>query len=180
MTKAPQEEFEGLARQLIGRELQHVTYYEIDYGPEQTEPMWARESPRYDSLDHGLTLHLDNGDLFSLIWGWEFTQYGVWLIHGPLTLGAGARCWPADERWARALGKRIADTRVYWLPADAPGCPLYPQDVAIHFSNDVIVTVSAFESRGPGFHCGMMDNITVFFDEEDLRRFGLAQFGSPR
>ncbi|MFH0902835.1 MAG: hypothetical protein V2A73_19575 [Pseudomonadota bacterium] len=57
-----------------------------------------------------------------------------------------------------------------WLPADSPNGSEYPQDLRLEFGSGAIVVISAFESRDGGLNMGMMDNITVFFDESEARR----------
>jgi len=53
---------------------------------------------------------------------------------------------------------------------DPPDKGEYPQDVRLEFASGAVVVISAFESRGGELNSGLMDHITVFFDEAEARR----------
>ena len=61
--------FENQFRDLIGKKIVRVRYYEIDY--QDTLDMWSSDD-RFDSLDFGLDLLTDDNSLFAISWGSEF------------------------------------------------------------------------------------------------------------
>lgn len=162
--------FERALQHIVGRSVRTVTYYEIAY--DDGEPLWNRESASFDSLDFGLDLHLDDGAIVSFTWGAEFVQYNVSVQKGPLQLRDTVRRWDAEDRW-RAFGlldRPILGASGVWVRAELASTDEYPQDVRITFDSRHVVVISAFECRGDGSAMGMMDHITVFFDEVEARR----------
>ena len=165
-------EFEQTLRQLVGRTIRAVAYFEIPY--EDGQPMWNRESDVFDSLDFGLELTLDDGSTFSVTWGTEFTQYNVSIRRDALRFvdGESARRWDVQQRWRerRLLDTPIASARAVWVATDPHEHDEYPQDVRLEFESGGVVVVSAFECRTGEQNWGMVDHITVFFDEADADR----------
>lgn len=161
-------EFEELLRTLVGRSIRSVTYYEIAYS--DGTPMWSLDGDALDSLDFGLTLHLDDRRLFTFTWGTEFTQYNVSISQSSFELGRTAREWDADQRWVHLLAVPIVAVATWWLPAETREDPIdYPQAVRLRFESGDAVTISASEDER-----GMTDHITVFFDEAEARRMGFG------
>lgn len=165
--------YEEALRTLEGRSIRSVAYYEIAYS--DGTPMWSFDGEALDSLDFGLTLELDDGSLFSFDWGADFAPYGVRISTASLQSGQHAREWDADQRWASLLAVPIVAVATWWLQAETREDPIdYPQAVRLRFASGDAVTISASEDR-----TGMMDHITVFFDEAEARRmgFGFAEDG---
>ena len=168
-------DFEKTLQQLVGRRIKTVSYFEILYGESQSQPMWNRASDSFDSLDFGLQLELDDGSIFSVTWGTEFTQHNVSIRQAPLGFvdGETARRWDAAERWRERglLDAPIISARTTWLPPHVPPDKgEYPQDVRLEFASGAVVVMSAFEFRDGELNIGMTDHITVFFDEAEARR----------
>lgn len=171
MTRA---ELEIRVHQLVGLTPRRVTYFEIDYG--DSRPAWSSD-PRFDSLDFGLQLVMTSGEAVNLSWGGEFYQYGV-SFGVQLEAGGTTRAWDVSEasRWNALLGKRIEDARVFWSWVDGAdiGRVHYPQDLKLTFEGGREIYISALEIRPNGFCMGMMDHITVFFEEAVARQFGVG------
>jgi hypothetical protein len=92
-------------------------------------------------------------------------------MHGDGTLAnAGVRS---------ASSARRSSAHLAWLPSDLSAAAEYPQDVRLAFETDRVVVISAFEQRGDALAMGMMDHITVFFDEAEAKRL-VHGAGSPR
>lgn len=157
--------FEAHLQTLHGRTIETVTYYEIAY--EGGEPAWSHHSPHIDSLDYGLTWTLDDGSLYSFIWGGEFTQYGVSVVSDALQFSGEVGVWEVSTRWQAWLGQEICETRVDWQRFDDRDH--YPQSVHLTFRDAPTITVSAFEFH-EAFEIGATDHITVFFRREDIPR----------
>jgi hypothetical protein len=172
------EEFEAQARQLLGQVVQRVRYCEIAY--DEGTPFWCGD-PRFDSLDFGLDLLTVSGERFSISWGAEFYQYGVSLAAGLPEAYERSRVWDVSEtsRWRDLLGQRIEDVHVFWSWVEWKEGFVnhrvhYPQDVKLVFENGREVYLCAFEVWTDGSTMGMIDHITVFFDEALAHQFGVG------
>ena len=64
-------EYEKPIRELIGKSIVDVNYYEIDYG----EPTW--NETEFHSLNYGLEFVTSDKIKFYFVWGNEYTQYDV-------------------------------------------------------------------------------------------------------
>jgi hypothetical protein len=73
----------------------------------------------------------------------------------------------------------IAGASGMWVPSDRSAVTEYPQDVRLVFETGRVVVISAFEQRGGDLTMGMMDHITVLFDEAEATRLVHGE-GSPR
>jgi hypothetical protein len=82
--------FETELAGLRGATLVRVRYFEIDY--ENGQPEW-RWDDRFDSLDFGLELTLDDGRTFNLTWGNEFQPYGVSYARPVLDTATHTQVW---------------------------------------------------------------------------------------
>jgi hypothetical protein len=173
-------EFDQIARSLVGETIEAVIYTEVAY--EEGGPAWNEESPHFDSLDHGLDLHLGSGHICSVTWGSEFANHGLSFSSTPLESWDRCASWPATQRWSHLVSTRITDVRLYWTyweNQDTGKRRYFPQDLEIQFENGNSVTLSAFESRrSQDFAMIGMDHITVFFRAEDLKRFNLGKYSS--
>jgi hypothetical protein len=185
MTRA---EFEMSVRRLVGLAPRGVRYFEIDYSAfgangdshssdrGDSGPAWSVD-PRFDSLDFGLQLLTATGDTVDISWGNEFYPYGV-SLNVPLTAGDTIRVWDVSEtsRWSSLLGRRIQEARVFWSWVEGRdiGRVHYPQDVKLTFDGGREVYISALEIRLDGSFMGMMDHITVFFEESVARQFAVG------
>jgi hypothetical protein len=82
-----------------------------------------------------------------------------------------------SSRWNGILDFPIVGVTVYWCWAGSEWDRIdYPQDLEIQFENGAVVVIAAFEYRSDGFMMGMMDHITVVFNETDMKRFRLARY----
>ncbi len=154
----------GELQTIIGR-ITSVAYFEISYATE--EPMFARVSDRFDSLDFGLSLVLDDATRFSFTWGAEFAQYGVSLCPGPVDFGDSSRQWSGKRRWAHLLDVPIVHARIGWEATNGGRSQVYPQEVRLAFENGGMVIIASSEKRGDNPCWESMDHISVFFDEQE-------------
>jgi hypothetical protein len=110
-------------------------------------------------------------------WGSEFYQYGV-SLNVPLTAADTIRVWDVSKtsRWNSLLGSRIQETRVFWSWVEGRdiGRVHYPQDVRLTFDGGREVYISALEIRPDGSFMGMMEHITVFFEDSVARQFSVG------
>ncbi len=66
-----------------------------------------------------------------------------------------------------------------WIAADLPTGSEYPQDLRLEFEFGAVVVTSAFESPDGDLNLGMMDSVTVFFDETTASRMVYGKDGEP-
>ena len=167
-------DFENQFRELIGKRIVRVRYYEIEY--QDTENMWSSDD-RFDSLDFGLDLLADDNSLFAISWGSEFYQYGISPDKNNLPTSNGYRCIDVTNisRWVDFLNISIADTRIVWSWVQESGLFKrkihYPQDLILSFDNNRRVFISALQIENDDSFWGMTDNVTVFFDKETATKF---------
>ncbi len=114
-------------------------------------------------------------------WAAEFVQYNVSVVDGELALGENARRWDVTARWMERglLGPAMVDASSVWVPSALSADGQYPQEVRLMFETGRVVVISAFEQRGGGLTMGMVDHLTVFFDEAEANRLVHGD-GSPR
>ena len=78
------------------------------------------------------------------------------------------------------MGQVIFDVKVHWSWVEEEGHfknrRYYPQDLEITFENEIKIYFSAFEVRSGGFQMGMIDHITIFFDEAVAREFRIGPY----
>ncbi len=171
MTK---NEYESLVQLLDGEKIQQVEYFEIRYDDYETD-FYSRSN--FDSLDYGLNRKMRSGQVFGLIWGSEFTQYGVSVLQNSLQSEV-SECREIDvtspPKWSPLCNAKIAETEVDWSWVKVVGLFKkkidYPQRITLIFENGAVLVVSAFEIR-EDTHFGMADNITVFFNRESALKY---------
>ena len=172
MTKS---EYEILAKNLIGEEVQKIEYFEIKYDGYETD---FENNEHFDSLDYGANLFMESGKVFGFIWGDEFFQYGVSILKTPLQSEV-SECREVDvsksPKWNRYIGKKIINSQIDWGWVKESGLfkkkIFYPQSVVLTFEGGYLIVISALEIRDNS-HFGMADNITVFFSKESAVKYG--------
>ena len=177
MTSKTKSEFEKQVKRIVSQTLKRVRYFEIQY--EDNQSYWNQDD-RFDSLDYGLDLEMMNGEVFGITWGAEFLPYGVSVDFKSLSNVLGrVQTWDVSDnsRWADLIGHKILDARVYWSWVTTDGKRTeYPQNIELVFDKNHKVYLSAFEIRPDGSQLGMMDHITVFFSEDDVREFKIGLY----
>jgi hypothetical protein len=167
-------DFENLFRDLIGKKILRVRYYEIEY--QDTDNMWQYDT-RFDSLDFGFDLLCENDFLFPISWGSEFYQYGISPDQANLPTSNGYRSIDVSKtsRWIDFLKVKIADVRIVWSWVEESGWVqrkvYYPQDLILRFDNNRDIFISALQIETDDSFVGMTDNITVFFDRDIAKAF---------
>ena len=169
------EEYDNRVHMLLGKVISKVIYYEVDYGDGLFHFF---DDPRFDSLDFGLDLVLEEEERFAITWGDEFWQYGISVKPKPLvSVQWTDRMLDVStcSRWRLVLGKKIRSAEVSWSWCEELGKPetrvYYPQDLLLRFDEGRVMVISALEIREEDRPMGMMDNITVFDDLEMAKTF---------
>ncbi len=176
MTK---EEYETIARQLVGRTIKKVFYHEVDYSDDKYHFF---DDSRFDTLDYGLEFELDTGKFLFITWGSEFYQYGISIVDGRLSsIVTSSRYLDVNKskRWQNLISRRIDSLEIFWCWCEKSGNPgyriYYPQDLLLRFEGNYDLVISALEIRDDDFAMGMMDNITVFDDIEMAKKHNCLQ-----
>jgi hypothetical protein len=169
--------YEKPIKELIGKTISDVNYYEIDYG----EPLW--DESEYHSLDFGIELITDDREKYYFVWGSEYTQYNVKFKKGEIldvfSPENNAKKYNAKENqnWTELIGKKICGIESfwsYWSLINEKKRNYYPQDVRIEFENGKEIWISAFEIRDET-NFGMQDHITIFFDKQTAEKYNIGK-----
>lgn len=172
--------FEQHVNTLRGHSIARVRYFEIDY--DSGEPSWNYSSTLFDSLDFGLELEMEAGELFSVTWNNHFYYYGidVWQ-HQLMGPDAQYKMWDVthESRWSSLLHKPIHEVIVYWAwNEDMQKQKTYvPQDMELRFVSGKRLWLSAatyMKDRDALFP--MCDEVTVIFDDDVAQRYQIGQF----
>ncbi len=169
------EELASLVRSLAAQRISAVTYWSLDYGDGETH--WGDFGERFDVLDFGFELHLENGSEFAVTWSRDFGAYGVFVHRGRMAelfspeiemLAA-----PAGDRWKEFLGKTIVGAELQWRPVpDLDG--EYPTMLALRFAGDRAIWVAAATYNEDDDQLEVdNDNLVVLSDPALARRYRL-------
>ncbi|WNW02744.1 hypothetical protein RRF68_04865 [Tenacibaculum sp. HL-MS23] len=168
--------YEKPIKELIGKTIFDVNYYEIDYG----EPLW--NETEFHSLDYGIEIITSDKNAYYFIWGNEFTQYDVKFRKGNISTefsnenGAKKHNVKDNQNWSELCGKKIIGIESfwsYWSLINDKKRKYYPQDVRIEFENGKEIWISAFEFRDNTM-MQMQDHITIFFDKETAEKYKIG------
>lgn len=169
-------QYEKPIRELIGKSIQDVNYYEIDYG----EPMW--DETEYHSLDYGIELVTADELHYYFIWGNEYTQYGIKFRKGNIltefSTGNGAKRYNAssNSKWTELIDKKINSIEScwsYWHLANDKKRTYYPQDLRIEFENGKEIWISALEITDDHI-IGMQNHLTIVFDQNTADKYKIG------
>jgi hypothetical protein len=173
----------------VGRELVAVSYVELDYG----EPGW--DAGRFDSIDYGVELELDDGATWAVIW--QQRGSNETLLAYPGTIGAELRpdaevaTWDVSDRWHRHFPGPIARVETAWTKHEwgpAFGGPRFETRLDDGHESDyclislvlrgagdgcAVLTLGGDAADGQGTYTYLADNVAVFFSLGDARAAGV-------
>ncbi len=170
------ENYENPIKELIGKSISNVNYFEIDYG----KPLW--NETEYHSLDYGIELVTTDEQAYYFVWGSEFTQYDVKFRKGNIltefSTENGAKKYNANsnQKWTELIGIKISGIESYWsywslINEDKRN--YYPQDVRIEFENRKEIWISALEITD-GKAMGMKDHLTIVFNQKVADKYKIG------
>jgi hypothetical protein len=115
--ESEQLEIEARIRQLVGRSIRRVRYFEISYEGISPEPTWSAVD--FDSIDYGIEFDVDDGATWSVIWKQRGINeallfYKGTLVGTELREGAG-RSWDVTDRWAKEGPNTITGFDLAWM-----------------------------------------------------------------
>ena len=169
-------DYEKSIKELIGKSISDVNYYEIDYG----EPLWNENE--YHSLDYGFEIIMSDKSTYYFIWGSEYTQYDVKFRKGNILTefspenGAKKYNTKDNEKWSKLIGIKIIGIEscwTYWSLINENKQNYYPQDVRVEFENGKEMWISALEIRD-GRIIEMQDHLTVVFDKKIADKYKIG------
>lgn len=171
------ERFEAQVASLRGKRLSGVRYFEIYYtGGQAGWDTW----PAFDTLDFGLDLITDDGQILGITWGTEFIQYGLSLVDGSVQATVvDAAVWDVgtQSRWASLLGQQVTGSILYWREDDILDPHVYPEDLELRFATGTRVFLCAQQYLPESdMFFGMSDQVSVFFDEDVAQRYRVGPF----
>ena len=169
------KEFENQFKAFIGKRINRVIYYEVNY---KDEKQYWNYNPSFDSLDFGLDLIMETDESFGIIWGKEFYQYGISLIKKSLRNELNqskAIDVSTISRWKNLLYNEIESFQVIWSWVREVGLfkkkIYYPQDLVLNFKNQQKVYISALEIQENDAVMRMSDNLTIIFDSGTAKQY---------
>ncbi len=173
-------DFEELAKALVGRRIAQVQYFEIDYPFFPPGPIWNLDE-RFDSLDAGLALIMEEGDVFFVTWGDEFVSYNISIVADPQIDRSQFQWWDVtnSSRWKRLVGRQIEAVRVVWAweftqaegRADLRD---YPVDIELVFESNQSVYLAVLRIGDDDWPESRVGHITVVFDQDVAEEFGVG------
>jgi len=173
-------DFEESFRVLEGRALKRVAYYELDYGT--GEPNWRVDKGQLHSVDFGVELETEQGEVYSITWDRTFAQYDLCLMSGSLAQRfPSVPRWDvtAEQPWSDVLHRPISKTILYWSAWIEPNGDhlYYPQDLELDFHPDQRLFISVLDHhRDNDTLFGGTDNIAVTYNDETARRHRIGPF----
>jgi hypothetical protein len=173
--------FEQHAQALCGQRIAKVRYFEINY--EDGQLGWNYYGNRFDTLDFGLELEMESGELFDVIWDKEFVQYNLSLRNGSLREEflngiVAVRDVTTEPNWRRLQHQPISEVRVYWSRQEVDGVrTFYPQTIEITFAEADKVYLSAASYRPSRDELwSVSDDVLVIFRDEVAQRYHVGPY----
>ncbi|WP_291728536.1 hypothetical protein [Bernardetia sp.] len=166
------ENYEKPIKELIGKAILSVHYYEIDYG----EPYW--NSIDHHSIDYGLEIKTDDDETYYFIWDKQFVCYDLKFTKGKIqqefSQNANVKIHRiTHQNWNEVIGKKVVSIQSVWsYILDKDGTIYYPETIQLKFINNRNVWISAVEI-GEGITPCMADHISVFFDEGTMNKHNI-------
>jgi hypothetical protein len=168
--------YEKSFKELIGKAISHINYYEIDYG----KPMW--NETKFHSVDYGFEITMLDKTSYYFIWSNKFTQYDVKFKKGNILIEFGtknsAKKYNVSDNinWTDLIGTKIKEVKScwsYWYTMGEEEKTYYPQDVHIQFENGKEIWISALEiiDNSP---IPMQDNLLIVFDKGIAEKYNIG------
>ena len=157
----------------MARRIERVRYLEIPYGvhdygdPAQTpQPMWSGID-RFDSIDYGLELDLDNGALWSVEWQQAGLNESLRPADGPIARGHGftesweTAVWDVTDRWEARGPRVISSVTTIWVRAGR-FADMSLVTIILSAEDGRVAVITLGEERDGAF-VAIPDNVAVFF-----------------
>ena len=166
--------YEQPIKQLIGKSIVAINYYEIDYG----EPCWNEAT--FHSLDFGLEIRTNDDETYYFIWGNEFTQYNLKFRKGNITTEFASNNTIKgyfklnNPKWNKLINHSITGIESIWSywtnSVSTSNRNYYPETIRLNFEHGKSIWISALEIQNNNIN-RMSDHLTVIFDIETLQKY---------
>lgn len=175
------EDFEKQVFDLLGQQVEEVSYLEIDYGDKQR---WSDFGSIVHSLDYGVQFKCSNTRLFFISWSHQFVHYHLMLKRGAWRQffhEAAQIQVSKEEPWHSVLPAVVKEISIYWIETgfnDPPPFyprPLSPEQIDITFG-DKTVSFLAGDIESGKLVRGT-DNVLVVGSSEVLKKHEIGAFG---
>ena len=166
--------FEAVANSMVGKELQQVSYYGIDY--DLRKPWWYEEDFGLDSVEFGVDLVFHDASILSVAWGMEFSQWNLSINNFSLAKDRKAATVidvTTISRWSERIHQKITSVTTYWSYwIQGAGHHLYyPQDLRLEFESGLSAYLSVSQPVPDHGLIPASDQISIIFDEKVAERF---------
>jgi hypothetical protein len=184
---------ETLHEAFVGRRIERVRYFEIDYGLDE----WlASAEGLFDSIDFGVELDLDDGTTWAFIWDMDGPDESLLVTSRILVssqLDPRHKVWDVTERWSSRGEPLIFGISTSWLRhAIGPSFDRAGNQVGEAYESHLCMVAVSFAFEGgwdalialgeerDGAFAFIPDNVSVFFSLENARRAGALPLPDER
>ncbi|WP_338768170.1 hypothetical protein WAF17_07230 [Bernardetia sp. ABR2-2B] len=170
------EHYENPIKELIGKSIMSVNYYEIGYEIDCNNPYWNKVD--HHSLDYGLEIKTNDSQTYYFIWDKVFIQYDLKFVKGKIEQEFAKNSnikkhLITNSKWKELLGQKIISIESIWVNCSINGDKKhYPETIKLQFENNKSIWVSAVEIS-ENITPYMADHVSVFFDEMTMRKYNV-------
>lgn len=173
----------------IGQKIAEIFYEEINY---ESDVEYWNYSDNIHSVDMNVIFKFDNGKLLQIKWDNEFYCYGIGFEEIDTLIkreGFKTVNVTQNSNWKSLIGKIITSVDIYWdksesqeyqemfglmIPKGKKEKIKLPLSWKLNFQNEFLF-ISAFEIEHDGNNYYWVDNLTLFFKDDDFKRYKLNQ-----
>ena len=190
MEDKKQKYYDRLKNNLVGHEIKEIFYNKMNYGNDIEN--WNL-SQNIHSIDMDVIFKMKNNKLVQVNWDNEFYSYGINIkglnkinnIEGFKTIDL-----TSNSKWIKLLNKKILNVQVFWYIEKNVKEKMYdnnkniseksiqieiPQTLEIRFETNDKIWISALEILKDNKINYCTDNLTIFFNEEELLKYKLTR-----
>lgn len=173
----------------IGQKIAEIFYEEINY---ESDIEYWNYSDNIHSVDMNVIFKFENGKLLQIKWDNEFYCYGIGFEEiRTLIKRKGFKTVNVSQNsnWNSFIGKTITSVDIYWdkkesqeyqemlelvIPNVKKKQIKLPLSWKLNFQNEFLF-ISAFEIEDNGNNYYWADNLTLFFKDDDFKKYRLNQ-----
>ncbi|MBD8084397.1 hypothetical protein [Chryseobacterium caseinilyticum] len=173
----------------IGQKIAEIFYEEINY---ESDIEYWNYSDNIHSVDMNVIFKFENGKLLQIKWDNEFYCYGIGFEEiRTLIKRKGFKTVNVSQNsnWNSLIGKTITSVDIYWdkkesqeyqemlelvIPNVKKKQIKLPLSWKLNFQNEFLF-ISAFEIKDNGNNYYWADNLTIFFKDDDFKKYRLNQ-----
>lgn len=190
MTYTEEQYYQNIKNHLIGTSIVEVYYVVLNsYNELDLYEDW-KLFDYIHSVDMSIIFKLDNGKLLQIFWDNNFHCYGVGLkVLSAFEERETVKLINVSENdiFSKLKDSILIDVLIYWDEIETTRVETFsgfafmkqklfkkiPIVWQIKFENNADMWIAAFEIRSNNEHSYWADHLTVFFNEEDIRKYDL-------